>query len=98
MLEKSWAETIRLKRQAMFIRSTIWLVGAMSLWLGLSAPGVWVWIVVFRHPPPSGLFLRWYTGLGSLIVAPLGAIAPLAPMKGKDPEVIAADEFFHREP
>jgi hypothetical protein len=61
------------------------------------ALSIWAWVAVFHHLPPSDVVLKLLVGLGSLIVMPLAAIGPLAPMKGPDPEVIAADEFFRRD-
>lgn len=65
-----------------------------SLWLVLTSIGVWVWVHVFHRAPPSKLIFDWYMAIGAAVIIPLGAFAPLAPMKGKDPEIMAADEFF----
>jgi len=96
--DATWLEKIRLKRRAMTIRSAVWAAAAIAVWLGVSALGLWAWVIVFHRLPPGGLFLVWYVGLGSLIVLGGSAYAPLSPMRGKDPEVTAADEFFHRDP
>jgi hypothetical protein len=96
--QPTWLETIKAKRRRQIIKAIVFVVIAECLWLAITAVGVWVWVTVFHRLPPGRLFLDWMTGLGSLIVMPLGAIAPLAPMKGPDPEVIAADEFFRGPP
>lgn len=96
--DQSWENQIRAKRRVKYRRAFLFVAMAMGLWLSISALGVWAWVMVFHHLPPSRLFLSWYVGLGSAIVIPLSAIAPLAPMKGEDPEVLAADEFFKGPP
>ena len=94
--KEDWTESIRGKRRAQTIRARTFIFGIMTLWLLLSALGVWAWVSLFHRFPPERALI-WYIGLSSTIIVWLGAFAPLAPMKGKDPEVIAADEFF-RDP
>lgn len=98
-MEKSdWLLSIKAKRRRKTVQALIFVVGAEALWLGLVAVGVWGWVNVFHRFPPGRLVLDVMVALGTAVVIPLAAIAPLAPMRGKDPEVIAADEFFKGPP
>ena len=94
MSEDNWPERIRQKRRKMYLRAFAFLAFVELLFLGVCALGVWLWVAIFHQLPPGRLLLTWIVGIGTLIVVPLSAISPLAPMKGPDPEVLAADEFF----
>ena len=98
MSQETWLDGIRRKRRKKAIRALVFVVAAEALWLGLCAVGIWLWTVVFHRLPPAVLTVQWLVGLGSAIIVPLSAIAPLAPMKGPDAEVMAADEFFKEPP
>ena len=95
--ERTWLEGIKAKRRRQYLKALAFLLAAEFAWLGAVALCVWAWVNVFHRLPPDWLSLKIFVGIGSAIMAPLGAFAPLAPMKGPDPEVIAADEFFHRD-
>jgi hypothetical protein len=66
----------------------------IGLWLVVSGLGFWLWGLAFDQELPGKWFLFCFEALGSLIVMPLAKFVPLAPLKGDDPEVLAADEFF----
>jgi hypothetical protein len=54
---------------------------------------MWLWVSVFQLPLPGGS-LRWFEALGYALGVLLGPFVPRFPMKGKDPEILAADKFF----
>ena len=98
-MEKSdWLRSIREKRRRQILRVVIFVISAEALWFVIYALGMWAWVFIFHRLPPAKYMASALVALGTAIVGPLAAIAPLAPMRGKDPEVIAADEFFKGPP
>ena len=94
MHKKSWIAGIKAKRRAMTLRATAYIVGLVALWLLLTSAGLWAWVHVFHRAPPGRLMLELFTAIGAVVITPLCALAPLAPMKGKDPQIMAAEEYF----
>lgn len=90
-----WLASIRERRRKQTLSAMMGAAALISLWLVLTGVSFWAWVAVFHQTPPSDTFVRYCEGLGSLITGALGAYLPRAPLKArKDPEVLAADEFF----
>ena len=69
------------------------IASLMAFWFALSSLGVWLWVSVFQLPL-GNTFVQWFEGLGYALGVLLGPFVPHFPMKGEDPEILAADEFF----
>lgn len=93
-----WLASIARRRRKQTIRAVIAAVLVLGLWLAVSGLVLWAWLFVFHLPFPGWTFLTIFEGLGYLIVLPLARYAPLAPLKGEDPEITAAREFLEGPP
>jgi hypothetical protein len=69
-----------------------------AVFVAVSAGGLFVWIHVFHLRAPPVAILNWFNWVGVTVVLPLGALGPLLPMKGRDPQLIAADQYFKGVP
>jgi hypothetical protein len=97
-MTKSWLEQMQGRQRKLAVLAGLGATAALMVWIAISALAYWIWTVIFHRSPPANQALSAFETLGGLIMTLLGGVIPLAPMKGKPPEVIAADEFFKHPP
>ena len=94
MQEVGWLEGIRKRRRRQFLAAGLAVAALMFGWLLISAVGWLAWTLLLHHTPPAKTFLALFEGTGAVLTGVAAPFVPLAPMRGRPPEVTAADEFF----
>lgn len=92
-----WLASIKKKRRKQWTRAAIGTALAMGVWLGATGSVVGCWYLVF-HELRLGPALAAFLIVENVILFPLAKYVPVFPMKGKDPEEIAAEEFLNGPP